>query len=282
MRVSTLTSPPSLLEWLAMTDEERELARAAGFLPPIAGASSGSAPGGGEGEGGGAGSGEPGSGGGEGSGSGSSSDENEDEDHEDSDSEDDEDEHDDDERTSGRSGRRDRGGPEDLMELKRSEYERLRRIAREQETAEKKREREERKAQEKRRREQGQFDELLSEKDEQIRTVEGERDEARYQLDAFKRQVRVTEAAKRLGFKDPEDAFRYLSDEDTEDEATTERALKALSKRKSYLVNERKSTGAPVGGANGVTLTLEQIQRMSPDEINARWDEVQKVMATQP
>lgn len=278
MRASNITGVLSIDQFLAMTEEERKLARAAGYLPPIAGGSSGSAPGGGEGEGGGAGSGGEGSGSGGGEGSGSG----EDEEHDDSENDEDEDE-DDNDREGDRGGRGRGNGrdnnDDDLMELKRSEYERLKRIAREKDRDEKNREKREAKEREKRQREAGQYEDLLKEKDEKIVSTEAERDEARYQLDAFKRQVRVSEAAKRLGFKDPEDAFRYLSDEDTEDDATTERALKALSKRKAYLVNERKSTGAPVNG-DGVTLTMEQIQRMSPEEINSRWDEVQKAMAS--
>lgn len=269
---ANITRVLSIAEVLRMSDEELAEARYHGLLLPIAGADGegddegegaggegeGSGSAGGEGESSRSGNGDGGGSGSEGEGEGEGDEEGE----------------------GNRGSRRGSGGsPEDVMELKRSEYERLRRIAREQEVAEKKREKDEKKEQEKRRREQGQFDELLKEKDEQIVTIEAERDEAKFQLDSFKRQVRVTEAAKRLGFKDPEDAFRYLSDEDTEDDSTTERALKALSKRKAYLVNERKSTGAPVGGDGGVTLTMDQIKNMSSDEVNARWDEVQKAMA---
>lgn len=250
--------------------------RSLGFLPPIAGASpegegeggsaGGEGEGGGEGESGagagasggaGEGEGEGAEGSGAGAGAGSAEGEGEGE-------------------GEGAGGS---GHPDDRMDLSRSEYERLRRIAREHDKATKDREKAERDAKEKQRRAEGQYEELLKEKDEQIRTTEGERDEAKYQLDAFKRQVRVMEAAKRLGFKDPEDAFRYLSDEDTEDDTTTERALKRLAKNKTYLVNERRSSGAPVGGDGGATLTKEQLDNMTPDEINANWAEVQKAMA---
>jgi hypothetical protein len=183
---------------------------------------------------------------------------------------------------SGDSSDDDSRDDDDRVPLTRSEYERLKRIAREHDRDKKRRDREEQKNKDRLKKEQGQYEELIAEKEEQIKNTEAERDEARYQLDAYKRRVRVTEAAKRLGFKDPDDAFRFLSDEDTEDEVSTERALKRLSKSKAYLVADRRATGAPVGGDGGVTLTLEQIQQMKPEEINARWEEVQKAMAGAP
>lgn len=246
-----------------LSDDQIRWFRALGYLMPIAGAD-GEGDGDGEGAGSeGEGSGEGGSGSGEAGGEG---DEHEPEGSGNGSGSDDDDDDDDD-----RNGR-------DEVPLRRSEYERLKRIAREHERSQKQRQKEEQKLKEKQRREQGQYEELLKEKDDAIASVEAERDEARYQLDAFKRRVRVTEAAKRLGYKDPEDAFRFLSDEDSEDENSTERALKRLARSKPYLVVERRSTGAPVNG-DGVTLTMDQIKNMSQEEINSRWDEVQKAMA---
>lgn len=248
------------------TPEQLRWFRALGvvLLPPIAGGSPEGEGGGGAGTGSGEGSGE-GTGGGEGSGEGEAAAGGSGEGGSGGGGEEDEDEDEDDE-------------DKDRLTLSKSEYERLRRIAREHDQAEKKRLKDEEKNKERLRKEQGQYEELLREKDDRIAEVEGERDQARYELDQFKRRVRVTEAAKRLNFKDPDDAFRFLSDEDTEDEVTTERSLKRVAKQKPYLVSERRSTGAPVSG-DGVTLTLADIKRMSPEEINQRWPEVQKAMA---
>lgn len=252
-----------LEEALSLTSEELLEARRNGWYPPIAGAEHVEGAGGeGEGEGSGEGEGAAGSGseseGGEGGESGEGSAEGS---------------------GGSGSGREEEGNHEDdVLELKRSEVERLKRIAREHDQAQKRREAEEKKTKERARKEQGQYEELLREKDEDIRTKEGERDEARYQLDAFKRRIRVNDAAQRLGFKDPGDAFRFLSDADTEDDTTTERALKRLAREKKYLVEERRSTGAPLNG-DSTTLTLDKIKNMSEDEINANWDEVQKAMA---
>jgi hypothetical protein len=236
-----------------LTDAERLEAIEQGWLLPIAGAEhvgAGEGDGDGSGEGTGSGDGPGGEGEGEPTGSG------EGEGEEDTDEDD----------------------PDDVLELKRSEYERMRRIVREHDNDKKKREQAERKEREKRAREQGQYEDLLKEKDEQTQAAEAERDEAKYQLDAYRRRIRVQAAAVRLGFKDPEDASKFLTEEDTEDDTSTERALRKLARDKSYLVQERRSTGAPVGG-DGVSLTLDQIKNMSEDEINDRWEEVQKAMA---
>ena len=112
--------------------------------------------------------------------------------------------------------------------------------------------------------------------------IEAERDEARFELDSYRRRIRISTVATRQGFKDPEDAHAFLADDETEDEQSTERALKRLARQKPYLVNKPRSSGVAVGsGGNGVGLTVEEIKSMTPDQINARWDEVQKVMSGQ-
>jgi hypothetical protein len=104
---------------------------------------------------------------------------------------------------------------------------------------------------------------------------------AEYQLEQFQRTQRISSIANRLGFKDSEDAVRFLDDDDSDDDVTAERALKRLAREKPYLVDTRRSTGAPVGG-EGSTLSMEEIKRMTPDEVNARWEEVQQAMQNQP
>jgi len=41
------------------------------------------------------------------------------------------------------------------------------------------------------------------------------------------------------------------------------------------------STGRPAGAPPPEPLTIEQVKAMTPEQINARWAEVSKVLATQ-
>jgi hypothetical protein len=160
-----------------------------------------------------------------------------------------------------------------------SELDRLKRIAAEKDRDERDAEKARKKAEERARRERGEWDEMLSEKDEKIAEVEAERDEAHYQLQSFKRQIRVTQAAQRLGFRDPTDAEKYISEDEAENDTDAERALKRVLREKPYLRQDRPASGLPGGGGADVDgLTVEEIRKMSPEEINARWAEVQRVM----
>lgn len=56
--------------------------------------------------------------------------------------------------------------------------------------------------------------------------------------------------------------------------------LDQLVKDKPYLVAQGGPTTPPNNpGRSGTTLTKEQIEKMTPAQINANWDEVQKVLA---
>lgn len=179
----------------------------------------------------------------------------------------------------GGSGGDDDEDGDDVLELRRSDYERLRQIAREHETQVKKAATEEATRKRQQQIEQGKFEEMLREEAETRLATEAERDTARDELAAERRNRRVEGVAKRLGFKDPEDAMAFISNEDGDDDSATERALKKLARKKPYLVDTRRPTGVPIGGQNGALLTLEAIQNMSEDEVNANWSEVQKVLA---
>lgn len=101
---------------------------------------------------------------------------------------------------------------------------------------------------------------------------------AEQNLDNFQREVRVTRIAGRFGFHDPRDALAQLSDEDTGDDKTCERALRKLAQDKPYLVDPRRARGRAMGsGASGgqVLLTRDQMSSMTPDEINEKWELVQ-------
>jgi hypothetical protein len=176
-------------------------------------------------------------------------------------------------------------GPKQPVELgdddevvSKSEFERLKRIARESETARKKAEREAARRAEQEKRESGNWEELLRERDERLMEIEAERETARMELDITLRNQRIGSAATRLNFRDPEDAQHFLSEDETMDDAATERALKRLAREKPYLVNERRPSGGPING-EGPALTMEEIKRMSPEEVNARWQEVQAAMS---
>lgn len=94
-------------------------------------------------------------------------------------------------------------------------------------------------------------------------------------------------AAARLGFADPEDAQRFLDADAVEwDDAGSPKnvgtLLEAVLKAKPYLkasFTQPPDLGQGNRGGSSVPLTLAQIDKMSPAEINARWDEVQKVLA---
>lgn len=94
-------------------------------------------------------------------------------------------------------------------------------------------------------------------------------------------------AAARLGFADPEDAQRFLDADAVEwDDSgapkNVQALLEAVLKAKPYLkasFTQTPDLGQGNRGGSSIPLTRDAIAKMSPGEINARWDEVQKVMA---
>lgn len=159
------------------------------------------------------------------------------------------------------------------------EHNRLRREAAEASKRSRAAEREARKSRERERREQGQYDEILAEKDEEVAGAAARAEAAEYQLGEFQRRIRISAAANRIGFKDAEDAVRFLDEDDTEDDVSTERALKRLAREKPYLIDTRRSSGAPINGERQGSLSYDDVKKMSQDEINARWDEVQQALS---
>lgn len=108
---------------------------------------------------------------------------------------------------------------------------------------------------------------------EQLNETTGGKEATEYELDQFRREVRVTRLASRLGFRDPADASALLKDDQTGDDKTCERALRQLAEEKPYLRDPRKAAGIPGGNGGGRGgITAEQLKSMSPDEINALWD----------
>lgn len=94
----------------------------------------------------------------------------------------------------------------------------------------------------------------------------------------------IISSAAKLGFNDPEDAYRMLDlQEFTVENGTADgidEGLAALRKAKPYLARQAGAPAvAPTNPAGQRTLTKADVAGMSADEINRRWDEVEKVLA---
>lgn len=173
------------------------------------------------------------------------------------------------------------GKDDDTVVMSKDEAARLRRLAREADETKKKAKQDKEAAERKKKQEEGRFQELVDE--ERAKTVEAETraERAEKELVKFKFQIKVNEIASNLGFEDPSDAHLYLSDDDLEaTDKVLEGQLTKVLRQKPHLKSKRKATGGNGGGGTGPAggLTIEDIKLMSAQEINKRWDEVQKVM----
>jgi hypothetical protein len=115
-----------------------------------------------------------------------------------------------------------------------------------------------RKEEEDRAKQQGEWEKLATsreaERDEAIR----ERDEARRELVVFKQDLLVTAVAQRVGFEYPEDAAKYLTEEQKSNEQLAERALNDLRKQKPKLFVEQRRSGGQVNQSNGSGATTRE------------------------
>ncbi len=159
------------------------------------------------------------------------------------------------------------------------EHNRLKREAAETAKRARAAERDAKKQRQKSQKDQGNYDELLSEKDEEVSAAAERAEAAEYALEQFKKNNAISKIAGKLGFRDPSDAIQFLGESDVDDDVAIERALKRLGREKPYLVDTKRSSGAPVNGER-TTLTVEDIKKMNQDEINSRWDEVQKALSS--
>ena len=108
-------------------------------------------------------------------------------------------------------------------------------------------------------------------------------------------RLKVTRAASKAGFNDPDDAWGLL---DLAEVGTDiDGGLADLLKRKPYLGRSTSTSGATNGGGNGASgsasktsagnpaggggLTIDQIKAMTPAQIQARRKEVQEVLHNQ-
>ncbi len=198
-----------------------------------------------------------------------------------------------DEKESGSSGNKEEGSSEeddkknnkddDTVVMSKDEAARLRRIASEASKREKKAKDEKEAADRKKKQEEGRFQELVDEERTKTTEAEARAEKAEKELVKFKFQIKVNEIANNLGFEDPSDAHLYLSDDDLESsDKVLEGQLTRVLKQKPHLKSKRKATGGNGGGTGPAGgMTIQDIQQMSPEDINKNWAEVQKVMQNQ-
>lgn len=94
------------------------------------------------------------------------------------------------------------------------------------------------------------------------------------------------DAASRLGFRNPEDGLRFLDMDILEfDDAGrpigVDKQLAAILKERDYLKDKPRTPDAGQGDrGRTATLTVDEIRKMKPEEINARWDEVSQTLGS--
>jgi flagellar biosynthesis GTPase FlhF len=118
-----------------------------------------------------------------------------------------------------------------------------------------------------------------------------EASEAKAQLEQMQSQLKertiraeVGALAAKLRLADVDAAYQLMNRGGVEfDEQgapkNIEALLTSLVKDKPFLVSQSGVTTSTTNPPRATALTKEQIARMSPDEINSRWDEVQRVLA---
>jgi len=110
---------------------------------------------------------------------------------------------------------------------------------------------------------------------------------AEYQL-----QYEVALRAGRMGIQDPQDAVRLLDWDalefnETGDVTNMDTVLTELVRSKPYLkgavppITTQVESNPSQERAPGAELTIAQIRQMKPEEINARWAEIEPILAAQ-
>lgn len=142
---------------------------------------------------------------------------------------------------------------------------------------------------------------------DQVKGLQSEIAKLKADAERATRKTTVITNASKAGFNDPEDAWLWLANSvagEDGDMDELDEALEKLMQDKPYLVKAQqvaaqpqtvtetgtdRPTGSakkpkPSAGANaGKTgqLTLQDIENMPPDEINRRWEEIEKVLKAQ-
>jgi hypothetical protein len=100
-------------------------------------------------------------------------------------------------------------------------------------------------------------------------------------------RARVVSAAAKAGFTDPDDAWRMIEFADVgDDAASVGGALSDLAKAKPYLLRQEngQQRGVKVSAGNPAKseiLTSETVKSLTPEQINARWTEIQEMFKQQ-
>lgn len=115
----------------------------------------------------------------------------------------------------------------------------------------------------------------------QLAEKEREKSDLERQYQESNLRYEVMLAASKLGIVDPEAAWRLLDAAEIEYDdqgrpQQVEKALQTLISKKPYLTGGGSS--GTTNPARALQLTREQIEKMTPAEINRRWDEVQKAL----
>jgi hypothetical protein len=181
-------------------------------------------------------------------------------------------------------------GEKDTVTLSKKEVDALRRQLAEAGKKQRKIEADAKKAEEERQRQDGNWQRLAEEK---TRELESERAEK----SRIEREQRVTRIATRMKFLDPADVLYRVPADDGADDALTEAALERIAKGSPHLISKEspkpeigkvlEPTAAQVAADSGpkppagkAPLTsVEDVKKLTEQEINDRWDEVQAVMS---
>jgi hypothetical protein len=126
---------------------------------------------------------------------------------------------------------------------------------------------------------------------ERVKALEAFESTAKPEIQSLKLRLNVERTARQLGIVDEEAAFRLMDtkaitygDDGEPNADTVKAALDALTTARPWLKGSQTPPPPPTtpptrttNPSNGgtVKLTPEVIAKMSPDEVNARWDEVQ-------
>lgn len=87
--------------------------------------------------------------------------------------------------------------------------------------------------------------------------------EAEQRATRLEQDTRVQRIAGRLGFRDPQDAARFLDDDELESDQATERALKQLKRDKPYLAQTSGRSGGEVNGGGGAARSMDDLIRQT-------------------
>lgn len=179
---------------------------------------------------------------------------------------------------------------DESVTLTKAEVEALRRQAREGREAQKAADKAKRDAEEHRAKEQGEWQKLAE-------AAQRERDEAISRAGKVSLRAAATAAAAKANFYDPGDVLlrHEIVGIDPEDVSAIEDAVGRIAKAAPHLIRPTEPPRPVIGqvhapdgvkptpgGPTGPELTWADVQQMNAQQVNERWDDVQKVLAAGP